>query len=504
MTRLIKKGLRFVKQCLRFVKRCLQYLKRKILRQPPSSEVPAQEAPAKVRKDCDYSGRNSVISIQIPSKRISTELEQSVQIAVQIHIYFAELAEEILENINKIPYPFDCYISTDTKEKKEQIEKVFEGTCRAANICIEVIENRGRDVGPFLQQISDRHQQYKYIGHFHTKKSKHTEFGDGWRYFLYRNLLGSSAYLKTIFDAFEEDSGLGMILPEIYPLIQEFVAWDGAKEEVDRILRSLGLCPDLPEVPMFPAGNMFWARTEAIAPLLGKHYTTKDFPLEEGQLNLTLAHCVERIWVYLLEAQGYSYQVWENRIPPQIPLRKKTRMIYGKADEKRSVESVWAEQLKACTEEELRAFDQTAFVDESYIGPVFSIESVFERMEEQVCDYWNVMSCMWVIQNQKLLEIVRQKGAEGFSLLKRRSPYVHKEYILESPFLAELMHVKDAEKELPYEIVLLGSPWLHPKYARYQKPNEAVRMKEYLQQLENGRKAADETDTKTGISMPDF
>ncbi|EXS67932.1 rhamnan synthesis F family protein [Sphingobium sp. Ant17] len=46
----------------------------------------------------------------------------------------------------------------------------------------------------------------------------------------------------------------------------------------------------------FPAGSMFWARTDAILPILSADLEWEDFPLEEGQTDGTLAHCIERMF----------------------------------------------------------------------------------------------------------------------------------------------------------------------------------------------------------------
>ena len=47
---------------------------------------------------------------------------------------------------------------------------------------ITILENKGRDVIPFLTQIKKVYKNYKYICHIHTKKSKHNiEILKQWR-----------------------------------------------------------------------------------------------------------------------------------------------------------------------------------------------------------------------------------------------------------------------------------------------------------------------------------
>ena len=470
-----------------FIKKCLRYAKRKV-GIVDKTEIPVEK---KTRQDCNYEGRNYIIPIET-TRNCKGELlaSETPQIAIQVHLFFEELADEVLQYVNKIPFQFDCYISTDSWEKKKVIEQTFEGKCKANNVFIDIIENKGRDVAPFLQQMSNVYEKYKYIGHIHTKKSKHTEFGDGWRNFLYWNLLGSDKYIETIFSAFEENEALGMIMPEIYPLIQEFVAWDGAKEGVEEILNKMNLKTELPEVPMFPAGNMFWARTEAIAPILKLGYTTKDFPNEEGQLNLTLAHCIERIWVYLLKAQGFSYEVWENLI--QIDTQKKVQRIFIHANSENgnSIEENWLEKLKKYSVDELEKYDQFVFINDDYIGPWFDLNIAFARMENKTNDCWNIMKAVMVINNRELIHEISEKG---FSILNEKK-YKCDNYILEQNCLKELLYVQDAEKDVSYEVMILGSPFLHKEFASNMQKNEKIRLKYFLKKLKNYEKYKEQVE----------
>ena len=52
---------------------------------------------------------------------------------------------------------------------------------------------------------------------------------------------------------------------------------------------------------------MFWARTEAIHQIFEIKFYNK-FPKEAGQLNKTIMHAIERIWIYLVKLNGYCYK----------------------------------------------------------------------------------------------------------------------------------------------------------------------------------------------------
>ena len=49
------------------------------------------------------------------------KLEKGVSVLIQAHIYYTDLMHEIINKTNNIPVPFDLYITTNNKEKKDFI-----------------------------------------------------------------------------------------------------------------------------------------------------------------------------------------------------------------------------------------------------------------------------------------------------------------------------------------------------------------------------------------------
>lgn len=366
-------------------------------------------------------------------------------IAVQIHVFFTEVIGELLEAVNAIPYAYDCYISTDTAEKKKRIEEEFVPHCTAGQIRIEIFPNRGRDVAPFLMQMKDVINDYKYIAHLHTKKSETVDFGDQWRRFLYENVCGGRAYLLALFERMERGDKLGLIIPPFYPVIEKGAKWAGTKSEIELILKRVGGNVLLPKEPVFPAGTMFWAKTAAVRPLFELGYTQEDFPDEAGQVNDTLAHVIERIWVYLAEGQGYTYRICRNAIEEKkeeeaCEAPQSRIMLYAHYDREDRVSDLDLESLKAMrsdvdelvfisnsrlTEKEkkkvagvsdrvwlrenkgydfgawkygmerlgfdyLAEFGQVILMNNSSVGPIYGLKMVFDRMRREQKDFWGI------------------------------------------------------------------------------------------------------------------
>lgn len=270
------------------------------------------------------------------------------KIAVQIHLFHEDLTDEIIEQVNNIPYPFDCYITTDTEEKKEKISLKFGKECKANQVIIDVSINRGRDVAPFLLQMSKVYNKYDYICHIHTKKSKTVKYGDDWRKYLYRNLFGSEANVSQIFECFENDKSVGVIFPPIFPVIVDQVGFYGKNyKNCLKEFKRLGIPKQyINEKLVFPAGTMFWAKTDAIKPLFEANYKYSDFAKEKGQLDRTTAHAIERIICTLAFSRGYSYRnIYNNSIKFDVKSKKRL-ILFAHNDENNTISNTDLEYLQ--------------------------------------------------------------------------------------------------------------------------------------------------------------
>ena len=92
-------------------------------------------------------------------------------VAIQAHLYYIDLINEIVNKTNNIPFNFDLFISTNSLIKKNHINEYILNNSKASEVEIIILENKGRDVIPFLIQMKDKVKKNKYICHIHTKKS---------------------------------------------------------------------------------------------------------------------------------------------------------------------------------------------------------------------------------------------------------------------------------------------------------------------------------------------
>ena len=242
--------------------------------------------------------------VQILGKGSVTLTKFTGRILLQAHVFYTDLLNEVIEAFNKVPYGFDCYISTDTEEKKLFIEKEMKEKCIANKIYVEVFKNVGRDVAPFILQVQKVYTKYDYICHIHTKKT-HIDgknIGDGWRKYLYDTLFNRA---DKIIDMFEQEDRLGVVFPMTWgrAIPQDM---DMDSEDFIQLLNLLEIDIKQIEVTVFPVGTMFWAKSKAIERLFIK-LTEEDFIEDDGQLYGTIYHAIERVIVAV--AEGYGHQM---------------------------------------------------------------------------------------------------------------------------------------------------------------------------------------------------
>jgi len=156
---------------------------------------------------------------ELPSNPVwEDRLMKSPRIAIQVHAFYPDLIVDICHELDKIPFQYDLYVTTTEAYKATYITKYLSENCNASNYQVDVVENIGRDVIPFLQQLRPVISDYDYFCHLHTKRSLHYEGGKLWRLYLYENLLGNTKHIKKIISEFEHNPKVGVIFPSFNDL----------------------------------------------------------------------------------------------------------------------------------------------------------------------------------------------------------------------------------------------------------------------------------------------
>ena len=241
---------------------------------------------------------------------LNTTLNYKCKIAIQVHLFYEDLIVDIINKTNNIPVKFDLFITITSADIYYKLENYIKNYSNCNNYQILLVENKGRDILPFLTQMKNHFKHYKYICHIHSKKSETSpEIGFLWRNYLFNNLLGNVEIVSEILNDFETNKKLGFIFPEtFYKIIIPFYVVTYETKYWINIL-SKRFFPDLKigELVNFPAGNMFWAKIKAIFQIFIYDFN-EYFPKEDEQINDTIMHGIERIWLYLVKYNHFKYK----------------------------------------------------------------------------------------------------------------------------------------------------------------------------------------------------
>jgi lipopolysaccharide biosynthesis protein len=239
----------------------------------------------------------------------SPDRPASIPVAVVAHIYYEDTWPDIAGALRSLTVPFDLIVTT-VAGRERLIETIRRSYPRAE---IEIVENRGRDIGPFMVLLErGRLDGYRYICKIHGKKSidggRKTYMGEMWRRRLLFDLLGAPGAGNAAIDMFERDPSIGMIGPRVFRLprdgYSEDLSWSANRAMTLKIAERMGVPADKFQLDFF-GGTMFWVRPEALKPLRDLRLAA-DMPYESGLIDGDLPHALERLLPTSVLVAGYE------------------------------------------------------------------------------------------------------------------------------------------------------------------------------------------------------
>lgn len=230
-------------------------------------------------------------------------LPDGLKVALHLHVYYSDLLPDILDRLDANRLRPDIFVSVPSREVKDSVQarlKKYRGTA-----VVEIVPNRGRDIGPFLTAFGPTFlRDYDIVGHLHTKKTadiSDVAMSERWRTFLLENLLGRKANMADIIVAkMASDPTIGIV----FPADPNVLGWGSNREFAEQLCYKLDLPEDLPEHFVFPVGTMFWARPKSLKRLLELELNWADYPPEPLPYDGSVLHALERLLPFVVEQAG--------------------------------------------------------------------------------------------------------------------------------------------------------------------------------------------------------
>jgi lipopolysaccharide biosynthesis protein len=222
-------------------------------------------------------------------------------VTVFVHVHYPDIWRDMSALLaERLTLPFHLVLTTSHR----QDEIVLPRTPALLSVRLLSVENRGRDILPFLQAMAETNH-FEIGLKLHTKKSPQREDGDGWRTELLESLLPPASGADAIVSRMRADQRIGFVTPAHFCLsVRPWVLLNAPG--MHRIMSALG--SDLTESNLdnvfFAGGSMFWFRRSALARLADRKLADL-FETEQGQLDGTIAHAMERLFPVEAHLQGY-------------------------------------------------------------------------------------------------------------------------------------------------------------------------------------------------------
>ncbi|UFN48705.1 rhamnan synthesis F family protein [Roseomonas sp. OT10] len=232
---------------------------------------------------------------------IDTPADVKASIAVFVHAHYPDIWREMSKVLaRRLTLPFHLVVTTSAPVE----EIVLPQTPALLSARVLPVENRGRDILPFLRALEVL-PDFTFGLKLHTKKSPQREDGAQWRAALLDSLLPGQGGGRAIIERLRADRRIGFVTPAAFCLsVKPWILVNA--EGMDRVLTTLGgeMTEDDLEDAYFAAGSMFWFRHEALAGLVDERVTAL-FEAEAGQLDGTTAHAMERLFPVVARRRGY-------------------------------------------------------------------------------------------------------------------------------------------------------------------------------------------------------
>lgn len=243
-----------------------------------------------------------------------------VSVVAMIHAYYPELLGEMLDRLRFLPAAPDLLVSvTDAHAAIVAHAAIDAALGHNQHRIVKVVPNRGRNFAPLLISFARELAAYDVVLHLHTKRSLYTGHDrPEWRDHLLRGLLRSPAAVDAVISLLADsaddagpDSGeppVGIVHPPIWPGMPHWAHhWLANSAQGRKLYEQLGVNDRLASGHVvYPVGGMFWARVDALRPLLDLHLGIADFEREVGQTDRTLAHAIERTLPAAARVAGFD------------------------------------------------------------------------------------------------------------------------------------------------------------------------------------------------------
>ncbi|MCB4935577.1 rhamnan synthesis F family protein [Streptococcus mutans] len=267
--------------------------------------------------EINYPDFSYLLGHKYVKKRERVDLKNQ-KAAVHLHVFYVDLLEEFLTAFKQFHFSYDLFITTDSDDKKAEIEEILSANSQEAQVF--VTGNIGRDVLPMLK-LKNYLSAYDFVGHFHTKKSKEADFwaGQSWREELIDMLVKPA---DNILAQLQQNPKIGLVIadmPTFFRYNKIVDAWNEhlIAPEMNTLWQKMGMTKKIDfnafHTFVMSYGTFVWFKYDALKPLFDLNLTDNDVPEEPLPQN-SILHAIERLLIYIAWNEHYDFRISKNPV----------------------------------------------------------------------------------------------------------------------------------------------------------------------------------------------
>ncbi|NLQ48598.1 rhamnan synthesis F family protein [Streptococcus mutans] len=267
--------------------------------------------------EINYPDFSYLLGHKYVKKRERVDLKNQ-KAAVHLHVFYVDLLEEFLTAFKQFHFSYDLFITTDSDDKKAEIEEVLSANSQEAQVF--VTGNIGRDVLPMLK-LKNYLSAYDFVGHFHTKKSREADFwaGQSWREELIDMLVKPA---DNILAQLQQNPKIGLVIadmPTFFRYNKIVDAWNEhlIAPEMNTLWQKMGMTKKIDfnafHTFVMSYGTFVWFKYDALKPLFDLNLTDDDVPEEPLPQN-SILHAIERLLIYIAWNEHYDFRISKNPV----------------------------------------------------------------------------------------------------------------------------------------------------------------------------------------------
>jgi len=225
---------------------------------------------------------------------------QPARFAIVVHVYYYDLWPEISRAIKQQAFPFDLFITLNQfSTLSANIIQAIQQDFPAARIWI--MPNHGRDLFAFIHLVnSGILSPYEAVCKLHTKKSPHRHDGNQWRSTLINGVLGNPDQTMACLGNFTADNAFAFWTANGQHYQGE-KWWGQNRQRTANLIDRLNIKLDGSALS-FAAGSIYWVKPVILRQVQKMQLCYDDFEPEQGQIDGTTAHALERSFGFLARA----------------------------------------------------------------------------------------------------------------------------------------------------------------------------------------------------------